>query len=156
MALSLEDGNLVWQKVKIALADANPAVHAAFAELKKYLAQQKRNPQLQFKAFSEAEADASGGTVLLDAAHRLYAVAVKKDATATDNYLKVYDDATDDTTAGDQIVALALLEASEWVIQIYPNGVPMGTGAVVTAHTTSIGTTDGSDSGNGFIIVGAA
>lgn len=157
MALSLVDGNLAWQSVKIALMNANPAAQAAFGELKKYLAQQKGNPQLQFKAFTEANCDAAGGTAILDAAHTLYGVYVKKLASGTDNFFWVYDDATNDGTAGDARVCLALLVASQEAFAVYPNGLAMGTGAVVTQYATdALGASDGSDGGDGFVLVGAA
>lgn len=157
MALSLVDGNLAWQLVKIRLANANPVAQTAFAELKKYLAQQKSNPQLQFKAFTEADCDAAGGTAILDAACKLYGVYIKKLASATDNFFWVYDDATNDGTAGDARVCLALLQASEQAFAVYPEGLPMAAGVVVTQYATdALGASDGSDGGDGFVLVGAA
>lgn len=156
MALSLENANLVRQKVKIALADADPSAQNAFMSLLTYYATQKGNPDLQFIAFSEAECDAAGGTAKADAANQIIGVYVKKASAATDNYFKVYDDATDDTTAGDQIIAIPLLHTTEEAWEIHAKGLTMGTGIVVTQHTTSIGVVDGSDGGNGFIVIKAA
>ena len=157
MALSLEDGNLVWQKVKIALANANPAIQCAFAELKKWLAQQKGNPTLQFKQFTEADCDAAGGTAILDAAHKLYAIYIKKENSATDNFFWAYDDATNDGTAGDARVSLPLLVANDESFYINPKGLDMAAGLVVTQYATdALGAVDGSNGGDGFVIVGAA
>jgi hypothetical protein len=64
MALSTENANLVWQKVKMALMDASPAVQQQFADLKMYLSTQGRNPDLQFIPFTETQAIANGGTDL--------------------------------------------------------------------------------------------
>ena len=156
MALSLENANLVRQKTKIALAGADPVAQDAFMSLLSYYATQKGNPDLQFVPFSEANADAAGGTAIVDAACQIIGIYVKKTSAATDNYLKLYDDATDDTTAGDQIVAIPLLHLTEEAWEIHVKGLTMGTGVVVTQHTTSIGVTDGSDGGDGFIIIKAA
>lgn len=156
MALSLQDGNLVWQKVKIALMNAHPAVQAQFKGLKEYLAQQVGNPQLQFVPFSEAQCDDADGTGVVDAACKIYAVYVKKVSAATDNYFKIYDSATVDTTAGEQIIAIPLLGTEEVATQMHPLGLAMAAGVTVTQHTTSIGVTDGSDGGDGFVLIGAA
>jgi hypothetical protein len=157
MAVSLEASNKTWQKVRAAFdtLGATPADRAAFKALKEYLATYKGNPDLQLFQFSEADCDAAGGTVLLTGACTVFGVFVKKVSAATDNYFKVYDDATDDTTAGDQIIAIPLLNTTQYGTQIASDGLPFATGIVVTQHTTSIGTTDGSDGGNGFILVGA-
>lgn len=156
MPLSLVDGNLAWQLVKIRLANANPVAQTAFAELKKYLAQQKSNPNLQFKAFTEAECDAAGGTAILDTACKLYGVYIKKLASATDNFFWVYDNATNDVTAGNARVCLSVLVASQEAFAVYPEGLAMGTGVVVTQYATdALGAVDGSDGGDGFVLVGA-
>jgi hypothetical protein len=155
-AIAVGDSNLVWQQVKIALANAHPVAQQTFDALRRYLATQGGNPQLQILPFSEADADAAGGTVLATGACKIYGVYCKKVSAATDNYVKVYDDATDDTTAGDQIIALALLATEEVAFEIHPNGLAFATGVVITQHTTSIGVTDGSDGGNGFVLVGPA
>ena len=156
MSLSLENSNLVWQKVKIALANANPASQNAFKALKEYLAQQGGNANLQFVPFTEAQCDDADGTGVVDAACKIYGVYVKKVSSATDNYFKIYDSATVDTTAGEQIIAIPLLHTTEEVVETYVNGLTMANGITVTQHTTSIGVTDGSDGGNGFILIGAA
>lgn len=155
MALSLQDGNKVWQKVNQALANANPAAVEAFKGLKAYLAQQAGNPQLQFLAFSEADADTADGKLLADAACKVYGFYVKKVNEGTDNTVKLFDDAVNDTTAGDQTLSLPLDVANEEAFVIYPRGFAHTAGVVVTQHTTIEGTTDGSSGGNGFVIIGA-
>ena len=72
MAVVLENSQLVWQKVKNALANATPATQDAFQGLRKYLSTQGRNPDLQFIAYSEAQAIASAGTDLTGAACKVY------------------------------------------------------------------------------------
>lgn len=164
MALSLQDSQLVWSKVKNALGmqvvgtagtGCNPAAVEAFRGLKKWLVEQGGNPQLQFVPFSEAQADANGGTPIVDAPCKVYGVYVKKNTSGTDAYVKLYDDVTDDTTAGDQIVAIPMLIANEDACSLYPKGLSFPTGIVVTQHTTSIGTTDASEGGDGFVLIGA-
>lgn len=119
------------------------------------LAANKGNPDLQFLPFSEVNADVSGGTVLLSGACRVYAVYTRKENSATDNWTWVYDDATDDTTAGDALISLPQLEANADAIFVSSVGIPAGTGIVITQYTTALGTTDGSNGADGFVIVGA-
>lgn len=156
MALSLENSNLVWQKAKIALVNAHPVAQGQFKALKEYLSTQGGNPDLQFVPFTEAQCDDADGTGVVDAACKVYGVYVKKVSAATDNYFKLYDSATVDTTAAEQIVAIALLNTVEVAAEIHPLGLAFANGVTVTQHTTSIGVTDGSDGGDGFIVIGAA
>ena len=155
-AVATESANKVWQKVRASLADANPAAVEAFAELKKYLATQKSNPDLQFVQFTEVDADVAGGTVLISSAAKIYGVYVKKGTSATDNFTWIYDDATDDTTAANARIEFPLLVASDQQLYINPAGLDIATGILVTQYTGPLGTTDGSDGGDGFLIVGAA
>lgn len=161
MALSLEDGNLVWQKVKMALIDAEPAAQMAFAGLKTWLAQQKGNPQLQFEPIAGTSIDASGGQDHgIDAAHRIYGVYVKKAATATDTFFVVFDDASNDAGAEtDARIQLALLAASETAFAIYPDGLAMAAGLVSKGYSdgyTNATDANEADTPNGFYILGAS
>lgn len=159
MALSLQSGVLTWQKVRQALTDANPAAAGAFKALREWLVSQNGNPDLQFIAFAGADVDDAAGKVLADAACQLYGWYGKKTATATDSYLVLLDDATDDAGgATDARVSVGFLVASEPQFGIYPNGLPMATGVVGKTYTDYDGVTDSTagDSPNGFIIIGAA
>jgi hypothetical protein len=156
MAVVLIASNLVWQQVLKYTAGAHPAIRAAFRDLKLHLSQQSRNPDLQVFPFTEAQADAAGGTVLLSGACKIYGAYIKKEATGTDNFAWIYDDATDDTTAANARISFPLLLSSEEQVFIDPVGLPIATGIVVTQYTGPLGTTDGSNGGDGFIIVGAA
>lgn len=159
MALSLENANNVWHKVNSALGSADPGIVLQFKALKHYLSQHRvGGPRdLQFVPFTEAQCDAAGGTAVVDSAHTLYGIYIKKDTTATDNWFWLYDDATNDGTAADAMVSIPLLRASEQSCWIQPQGFAMGTGAVVTQYATDpLGAVDGSDGGNGFLIIGAA
>jgi len=167
MAISTESGNLAWQKVKTAIEKAgsgqsNPGVVQAFKALKSYLSQHKRNPDLQFVPFTDADVTGTDGVVIADAPATVYAFYVVKSGTsgtgtATDSFVKLYDDATDDSTAGDGRVALPLLVANDIEFYISPDGLPMAAGIVATAHTSLPAATDSTagDAGPGFVLLGA-
>lgn len=158
MAVSVQNANLVWQKAQIALDSlgASGCARDAMRALKAHLSQVKGNPDLQFIPFTEVQADVAGGSVLLSGAGKVYGIYVKKEDEGTDNMVFLYDDATNDGTAGDAFAGLDLTLAKEEAFAIYPNGYVLGTGIVVTQYSDGIGATDGSNGGNGFLIVGAA
>lgn len=159
MAVSAENANLVWQKVSLALQAlaASGFSQDQFRALKAYLAQVGGNKDIQFIPFTEADCDAAGGTVLLTGAGTLYAVFVKKEDEGTDNIFLLYDDATNDTTDANARIAISLLLAKQEGAVCYPAGIPLATGIVVTQYTSAsgLGKADGSNGGNGFVIVGA-
>lgn len=161
MAFVGQDGVFVWQKVFKQLAQsgethtgASPVAVAAFQALQDYMAGAKGNPQLQILPFSEANADAANGTSLLSGASHVFGFYVKKYSSGTDNTVKLFDDATDDTTTTDQRLSIVLEAASQEGFQIFPDGFAMPTGIVITQHTTVEGTSDGSDGGDGFVLIG--
>jgi hypothetical protein len=161
MALSLEDGNKVWQKVNKALADAEPAAVFAFRGLKQWLAEQKGNPQLQFVTIDGTVIDTAtnGQDHGIDAAHRIYGLYLKKANTATDTYFAVYDDATNVSGgATDARMSIGLLEAKETFIGVYPDGLVMADGLISKGWTDFDGTTDANeaDTPNGFYVLGAS
>lgn len=159
MAISTENANLVWQKVGIALdaLGANSFSRAQFAALKAYLSQIKRNKDIQFLPFTEADCDAAGGTAILSGAGTLHAIFLKKEAEGTDNLFVAYDDATNDTTDANAILAASLKDSGHEVAVIYPTGLTLATGLLVTQYTSAsgLGKTDGSNGGNGFAILAA-
>lgn len=148
-AVTYSTSNAVWQEVKSALMNANPASQMAFAGLKTWLAQQFGNPDLYFYAFGDINTAIDPD---LDGPYQIYAVWGKKQATATDAFLKVRDNATD------QIV-LPFLIASEEAFAIFPRGhdIADAAGFKLESHTTSAGSTDSTagDGATGFIIFGA-
>lgn len=163
MALSLEAGQNVWRKVDQYFANTNtsskgatPVAQGAFRALKDYIVGAKGNPNLQFVPFSESQADDADGTGLLDAASTVYGFYVKKLGSGTDNTVKAFESATVDTTATEQSLSIPLDVADQEAFLIYPNGWAQATGLTVTQHTTIEGSTDGSDGGDGFFLVGAA
>ena len=155
-AFAREDANKVWQEVAQHLAStSNPLVQEAFRKLKSYQAQHNRAAQLQFLQFTAADAATAGGTVLGSGVGSIIGVYVKKTTAATQNTVKLYDDATDDTTGGNAIAAYDMRIASLECCEVWPVGILLATGIVVTAHTTLLGTTDGSsaNAGSGFVII---
>lgn len=163
MALSLENQNYVWQRVASLQSVMHPDVAKQFKALREALSQSKRNIQLQLLTFTGAQSVAAGGTVLLDGACTVYAVYVKKNGTTGANgnttaaAIKIYDDATNDGTAGDAKLGVGVLTTNDEAALTHPVGFAFGTGVVVTGHVNFAATTDSAagDGGQGFVIVGA-
>lgn len=164
--VSLENANLVWQKAAIALdvqesstaKAASKAVRETFRALKAYLAQEKRNLNLQFVPIDATLVDDANGVVLMDGPCRVYGVFLKKQATGVDTYLALLNDDTDDASpVTDVRVVLGLQESAEQAALIYPAGIAMSVGVVAKAYTEFDGTTDASsaDTPYGFVILGA-
>lgn len=162
MAISLESANKVRQKTYGAGLD--PLVYAQLKAFFQYWATHKGNADLEFIPFAGTDADAAGGTVAADAACTLYAVYLRKgsldqltDGTATDAYISIFDDATDDAGAGtDGRLTLPSLTAGESSLYLNPTGIAMATGVVVKAYTDFDGVIDSTagDAPNGFLIIG--
>ena len=163
MSLTLEDPANVFRKAEAWLSaqntsgkGASPVSQAALRGFKDYWMGAKGAGTLQFVPFSEAEADDADGTGLLDAASKVYFFYVKKLASGTDNTVKMFESATVDTTSTEQSLSIPLDVVDQEAFLVYPNGWAQATGLTITQHTTIEGSTDGSDGGDGFIIVGAA
>ena len=162
MALSLESGNLVWQKVRKALVNANPAIQGQFKALKEYMVSQKRNPDLQFIPFNEAVlVQATGYSPIGGVTSTLYGVFFIKNGTSgtgtgTDSWLTIANDASNVTDAT-KFVALMTSVASQQVSAVYPNGLIFGTDLTISGETSAQDGTESTanDSGNGFVVVGA-
>lgn len=162
-AFSLQSGNLAWQAVNNYITatqqsskGTNPVIQNALKDLKAYLSQQKRNPSLQFLPFTAAQVATAGGVVLATGTGTLYAFYARKTAVATQNTIKISDDATDDTTAANMIGAIDLRQVDAEELQVYLPGKALALGITVGADTTVLGTADGSaaNAANGFVIVG--
>ena len=155
MALSLEAAGKVRQKTR--MYSRNPATADVLKAFFRNHAE-KGNADLQLVFLDDADLTGTDGVVAADAACTLYVAFLRKRGTATDSYFKLYDNATDDGTAGAERVTVATLEASEDHLGMFPSGMDFATGIVATSHTTSNGTTDSTagDSGDGFLIIGAS
>lgn len=156
MALTVESATKVRQKTRMAVR--NPGIFYALKALFLHLACNKGNPDLFFATITGTTVDDAGGQVLVDAPCTLYAVYGKKAATATDVYLAIFDDATDDAGAGtDGRVVLPFLLSGEEAFYLSPDGLTLAAGCVAKAYTDFDGTTDSTDTDcpNGFAIIGA-
>lgn len=159
--VSLEDANLVWQKVNIALDSlgAKSFHRDAFRALKAYLSQVKKNPNLQFVNVIATTIDDANGQVIMDGPCKIYGIYLKKQATSVDVYTAFLNDDTDDASPiTDVRVVLGTIDSSEQCAAFYPDGLAMSVGVVGKAYTEFDGTTDSSsaDTPNGFVILGAA
>jgi len=161
MALALEAGNKVWEKVKKATTSSNPSVRLQFKALRDYMVSQKRNPDLQFIAFSDAELIQATGVSPIAVPCTLYGVYFKKNGTsgtgtATDSWLTIGDAATN-TVVATKYIALMTSVAGQEVVAIYPNGLIFGTDITLTGETSAQDGTESTagDSGSAFIIIGA-
>jgi hypothetical protein len=176
--LSLQDQNLVWQKVNHALSvqsvnttaagggsgsSADPASQNAFKALKLQLATQKLAPQLQFVPFSYANlTGATGYQFGISGSFHLYGLWAKKTGTGTTGtFLDVFDAET--TTATSFKFASVLTTGSsgapgDEAVHIYPKGLAFGTDVTIIVATTATGGTASTGAGdiiNGFAVIGA-
>lgn len=158
MALTVQDGVLVWQKVAKALANANPATQAAFRDLKNYLTTQGQNPQLQFIPYTAAQAVTNNGTSLVGGACTLYGWFGKTArTTGTTSAFEALHDAADNTATTTTIDTARTKLTGQSFAVIHPTGVAFATDAVISSATAVGGATESAaaDASNGFIIVGA-
>ena len=165
---AVENANLVWQKADIALRSlsASGAAQNAFRALKAHLSQVKRNPDLRFTAVSNATlVTADDGQSVGAGTARIFGVFFKKQDDATDAFVSIVDNGTDDNYYGGSLTGsvrlqTASLESKEEFIGIYPKGLSMANGIRVVSTTTAAGGTTVSvaaaDTVDGFIISGAA
>ena len=160
MALTTVSSNLVWQEVKVVTPTSAPQfVVDALRALKAHLSQIKGNPKLYLGRIDAASVDDAGGQVVVDAACKLYAVIAKKAATATDVYLTIFDDASDDTGgATDGRIVIPFLASAEWGVYFNPDGLALAAGCVAKAYTDYDGVTDSTaaDCPQGWAIFGDA
>ncbi len=157
-ALANVGANQVWETAKILQlnAESNEAIQRVFKQVKLFLATQGKNPKLQVLEFADGDVTTAGGVQLGTGTPKVYAIYVKKGATATASYIKVYDDATNDTTAANHRLTLNMAAAGAEKFYFDPNPTAYANGIVVGADTTADGTTDSTagDAGAGFLIVG--
>ncbi len=166
-ALTTENGNKVWQKVKNALsaANASPASQDAFMGLKVWLGTQGRNPDLQFAPIDGTLASSDGGaadSVLASGALKVYAIWLKKAGTV-ETIFKGSNHATVAGSDGTQDIAIGVTTGAnangngDDYVGIYPAGRALSLGLTVAQFTTRTGATRTliANSMNGFAILGA-
>lgn len=158
MAISLQNSQLVWQKVAKALAGASPAAQEAFRNLKTYIATQGGNPQLQFVPFSAEQITTDGGyTPVVGTAlvYGWYAKARRSSGT-TAAFMSLHDATTNGATTTTIDTAKFNLTGQD-AFGIHSIGFRLGTDLTVACATAVGGATESSaaDAADGFVIVGA-
>lgn len=158
MALSLQDGIQVWQKVAKALANANPGVTQPFREFKTYFATQLGNPQLQFIPFTAEQIVTNTGFQAADAAGTLYAYYAKgRRTTGTTASFVALHAAADNAATTTTIFTERFKAVGQVAAGLFPAGIAVETAFTVSAATTVGGPTESSaaDAADGFILIGA-
>lgn len=158
MALTVQDGVQVWQKVKNALVGANPATQNAFRVLREYLATQGGNPQLQFIPYTAAQAIVNNGTSLVGGACTLYGWYAKgARVTGTTASFQALHDAADNTATTTTVATAKMNITGNQFALVEPTGFIVATDLVISAATAVGGATESAvaDASNGFILVGA-
>ncbi len=158
MALTVQSGVQVWQKVKNALVGANPAHQNAFRVLREYLATQGGNPDLQFIPYTAAQAIVNLGTSLVGGACTLYGFYGKgARTTGTTAAFAALHDAADNSATTTTIVTAKLNLTGQSFAIVEPTGFIVATDVVVSCATAVGGAVESAaaDAMNGFVIVGA-
>jgi hypothetical protein len=158
MAITLQDGNLVWQKVNKALAGSNPAIQEAFRNLKVYMATQKGNPQLTFLPFSAEQAIANNGTDLAGQAVTVYGWYAKgRRTTGTTSSFLATHAAADNTATTTTLVTSRFKAVGQEFGFVNPFGLACETGLTISAATAVGGPTESAtaDAADGFYVVGS-
>lgn len=157
MALTTIEQSLVKQKSLQAIRNAGGAAVLALKSFWMGRNQEGQNGKLYFLAFGDLTADA----VVVDAACKVHFVYLKKQATATDAFYKIFDDATNDSTAADAVLGMALTGSADEQFFYSKLGLDCAAGVVHGSYTAFLGyngstaSTSG-DGPGGFIIVGDA
>lgn len=153
MALSLENINSIKQQTR---GELKVGPRAALRGLWEFM-QQIGNPDLDVVFFSGLE---SADAVIADAACKVHAIYFKKPTASTvDSWLKGSDHATAAATAGDFVAkAIGTSGGGRAYCPVFHDGLPMGTGFTVGAHTANNGNSKSlvADAPTGFVIIGAA
>jgi hypothetical protein len=167
-APTLQSANLVWQKVQNFLSadqaaasaqGSAPAAQGAFKDLKAYLAQQKRNPQLGFIEFTAEQLIAVDGLLLGDTStYHIYGIYARTRSTQTGTvgYVGVFQGADTDSTTT-QLVSFRVFDVQQGFCYINGPGLLVSTAGALIAQTTAVGGPNESavaDAPDGFVIVG--
>lgn len=152
--LTTESPVLTWRRVEaFSKQMMTPCSEALFRAFCSFLMAQRGAVNLQLINISDLGDDVNS----IDGAVRVYAIYLKKQNTATDAFFRLFNDATDSSTAADVHVLLPLLEAGKEALAFFPDGLPLSDGIVMTSQTDGDGTTDSTtgDGPNGFMLIGA-
>lgn len=153
MALTLERATFVRQRT---LADTRkPKIQAVLKAFWSYWDQHKRDPDLQFVPF--VTLGSAADVVIADAACKVYLIYIASPTGATNaTFVKATDSATTGSDTASEIVQKVGATSIEMLT--YFDGLAMGSGFVLEAHTTADGGTGTSaaDRANGWVVLGAA
>ena len=157
MALTTIDQNLVKQKSLNSIRHAGGSAVLALKAFWMGRNQDGLNGKLYFLSF----ADLQGHAVVSDAAAKVHFVYLKKQATATDAYYKIFANTADDATAADAVLGMPLTGSGDEQVFSSVKGADCAGGVVHSSWTTFLGynATTNSTSGDGpdgFIILGDA
>ena len=158
MALAVQDGVQVWQKVKQGLTGANPAAQNAFRVLREYLATQGGNPQLQYIPYTAAQQVTNLGTSLVGGACTLYGWYAKgARVSGTTAAFWALHDAADNSASTTTVDTAKSKVTGDQLAVIHPQGVAIATDVVISSATSVGGATESAaaDASNGFVLVGA-
>ena len=157
MALTTIDQILVKQKSLQAIRNAGGSAVLALKSFWMGRNQDGLNGKLYFLAFGDMTVD----TVVANAPGKVHFVYVKKGATATDAFYKVFDDDTNDSTAAGAILGLPMTGSGDEQWWASVAGADCAVGVVHGSYTAFLGyngstaSTSG-DGPTGFIILGDA
>ena len=160
MAFSGEAESLTWQRVDIGLAGASPAAQMNFRSFKRWLANQKLAPQLQYVAFDHTTNGSDGtnaATVICGAAATLQAVYAKKNSGTTLGYWCLSNHATA-IQAQKEILAAGTVAGVEFMYcAMNSAALAFATGITYSGVTAYNGTTRSliADSWDGFCLISA-
>lgn len=158
MSIALQDGGLVWQKVRKALAGANPADVAAFKSLREYIASQKGNIQLQFAPFAAEDIVTNLGYSPAVGANTVYGVYLKgRRTTGTTASFVSLNAAADNSATTATIFTARFKVAGQAYSFVSGIGLACETELTISAATTVGGATESSaaDACDGFVLLGA-
>ncbi len=159
MALTLQNGIQVWQKVEKFLANANPGAQKAFRGLKEWMVTQKGNPTLQFIPFTAADIVVNTGySPIGGVASRVLALYAKNPGAGdgTNAYIRVYNDTTNTTNTLAYISGLIDDDNDSFFI-VNPQGWAYATDVTISSDTGTDATESAAaNAADGFVILMAA
>ena len=128
-----------------------PQVKRAILEQIRYL-EQNDGVDLQFISWETD--DLTGGLVLGTADTELHVFYARFTTGSGTTYVKLYNDATDDSVDGDARVVQPVDSTNSSALIVYPIGSNFADGLLVTGHDTAFGNTDATNA-RGFVIIRA-
>lgn len=158
MAFAGEDSYIAWQRVKIALAGADPLVVRVFKELKAQLSQVKGNPNLQYVPYNTAQITTNGGySPDVDAAMVLGFYAKGARTTGTTAAFVDLHDATSNGATTTTIAGFKFNLTGQEYAAVFASGFRLTTELTISGATTVGGATESTaaDTANGFVLLKA-